>query len=122
MNMQRIFSLCARHLLIQKECSYYEGRVKYKSPNGLQSPVGFLIKDEFYDPMLEDFGLNDERVIKALNESGRDVNSSSDVSDIFLLLSLEYVHADVDPSLWLSSLKQIAENFGLRTNAIRYFE
>lgn len=73
MNTQEIFNTVATHLLTQNARSMgtapqMEGRgCLYRGENGRMCAVGCLIKDEFYDPILENEPVRDPDVIFAVD-------------------------------------------------------
>lgn len=97
LTMQQIFDKCITHLRTQKVPSIEAGDCLYRGPNGLKCAVGALITDEAYKDSLEDLPVREDKVIRALVESGvlyeECLKHESVESDkIDLLSDLQHLH------------------------------
>ena len=84
----------------------------YRGPNGEKCPVGFLIKDEYYNPEIENETLDNKssKIYEYLKKSGVDVD---DHQTFWLLLNLQTVH-DKDQILkWPLKFSQVARDHNL---------
>jgi hypothetical protein len=119
---QQIFDRVATHLLRQgKRSMDSRGDCLYRSPEGLSCAVGCLIPDEAYLPTFEGLTVRatrsnraspeDRRVeafLKALEGSGINLESS-----LLVLGRLQYIHDNVTPKYWRTTLEGVAQEFGL---------
>ena len=119
MLMQQIYDQVATHLLKQKATSmgtdpeYPEKEIcAYRGDGGKMCAVGCLIKDEFYDVNLENSSINNKDVVDAVKRS-----LDSDLSNISIILlgRLQRLHDGVNPMEWKRALKEVAEEFELKS-------
>lgn len=107
---QRAFDDAAKHLLVQGEpCEIQEGRSSYRGPRGLKCGIGALISDQHYEHGLEDQRATNAQVYEAVCRSGYEgVNPQ-------LLVRLQQVHDNELVRSWRTSLRDVAEGFGLNS-------
>lgn len=99
-----------RHLLKQNRKSRHGGHCKYRGPKGTSCAIGCLIKDEFYDSIIEKARVNTTVVQTALSLSGYKKLSTN---EIFLLSSAQTIHDHRSIDEWniqLSNLIQRAKD------------
>ena len=109
MTRQEIFTTVKNHLLKQGAKSLdSHGKCAYRGVNGAMCAVGVLIKNEFYEPTIEGWPVDDLGVCAALRKSGIDVAENS-----FLLSKLQEIHDFQDVKKWKSKLGKLAEHYGL---------
>jgi hypothetical protein len=117
LTLQEIFDTVSKHLLIQKERSYdpVNGWCMYRGPRGLKCAVGILISDDLYDEAMENepvgFLFSSRRDV--IVGSGIDADSNEACR---LLRELQFMHDGEKPSMWESSLKDLASRFDLSFN------
>jgi len=118
MKLQTIFNKVAKHLLTQNAKSDNhsvedadEAYCLYRSPDGYKCAVGALIKDKYYSYKLENLNVQQEIVQKALKKS-LDMEITDEV--INLLVALQVVHDDSEPSHWEVELEEVANHFNLK--------
>src|SRR5690554_5370121 len=70
MTNQEIFDQTIRHLIAQGRPALGPSDCAYRSVDGLKCAAGYWIKDEHYDPELEDKTLSNPVVYGALLDSG----------------------------------------------------
>jgi hypothetical protein len=124
MNLQNVFDTVAKHLLTQnkrsentivQEDGIADTICAYRGENGLKCAIGALIKDEFYQPSLENQTPASNQVQNALKASGIEVGEDFTAeSNYWFLQELQMVHDDFDPKNWLVELNQLASNYGLK--------
>ena len=111
MNAQEVFDVAAKALIRQDSRSMPDqGVFAYRSDDGLHSPVGHLLSDDEYSPVMERFsvyeiwakGLLPDRLFDHLE----------------ILQDLQLVHDAFPPKLWREHLSKLAVAYGLSTAAI----
>lgn len=119
MNIQEIYDKVARHLLAQgmksqaaiadPETKEVKINCAYRGDNGLMCAVGCLISENVYSKSIEGYSCRNDMVMNALIESGISV----DFEIKNLLLNLQQVHDDINPSGWKDYLNDIAIQYCL---------
>lgn len=113
MDQQQIYNIVKRHLLKQGARSQdTQEHCLYRGPRGLKCAIGALIKDEFYNPALEDKSANQPEVLDALRRSFG--LHPSQLMDVFFLSDLQEIHDRVNPSEWKDALSEFAVHRGLK--------
>lgn len=118
MTDQEIFDFIVNHLRTQGEkasigemagCKY---RIE-KNGKTLKCAVGCLIKDEFYNPSLENFGALSTMVLQALNRSlGMDLYRDSNTAA--LIARMQRIHDQYIPHNWEREFAITAQNYVLK--------
>lgn len=113
MNRQEVYNTVRTHLMSMTEPSMSEaaGGCAYRGNDGCKCAIGILIKDEFYRPDMEGYGLHTHRVIEALTKSGVDI---ADPEDNIFLRKLQRIHdAHFDEREYC--LLSFAKDYGLKS-------
>lgn len=118
MTDQEIFDFIVNHLRTQGEkasigemagCKY---RIE-KNGKTLKCAVGCLIKDEFYNPSLENFGALSTMVLQALNRSlGMDLYRDSETGG--LIARMQLVHDRLTTNNWEDEFALVAQYYVLK--------
>lgn len=108
---QMFFDKAVAHARKQKCASMDNDSCYYRGPNGTKCFVGALIKDEFYNPGLENNAARDELVIAAVRKSFGLSKLTLDEEN--LLERLQTVHDDALVENWEQAFYEIAEDYGL---------
>jgi hypothetical protein len=112
--LQEIFTEGVTHMLTQNQKSTnningYDA-CAYRGHGGLKCPVGYFIKDRFYNKDLEGENITNMLVIDALYQS--DINTNNNLIKQ-LLIDLQTIHDHEIPSNWKKSLTLTAEKYNL---------
>lgn len=118
MNLQKIYDKVKNHLLTQnrKSVKYYAYgtyHCRYRSDDGAKCAIGCLIPDSWYDPMMENLSVNDLYHDKFLNPILNSSVGKLTPIKMDLLMALQGVHDDSEPSAWKRRFKQVANKFKL---------
>lgn len=133
--LQELFDKTATHLLTQNKPAVENGECRYRW-YGLACAVGCHIKNEAYDPNMENEPVFRDAVLVALLKSGaiteEDREKSGDsISDgdrsnctprIQLLLELQHCHDSKPADEWPSYLEIIAVAHGLNADVVTNFK
>lgn len=118
-SLQNTFNTVAQHLLAQNAQSLIASpgdACAYRGSNGLKCAVGCLIADEHYTPSLEGSGSYSDGVAEAVRAS---VDPHHEMSHMEwattqeLLVRLQRMHDESEPSRWRARLDDIAAEFNL---------
>lgn len=119
---QEIFNIVAAHLMKQgkrSEMGFFAKICMYKF-NGLKCAVGVLIKDEFYDELMERKSVHSPLVREALRKSGWDIGHGDiGEGDIEFLSRLQHIHDSVAVEEWSEGLSLFAYNYRLNDYVLR---
>ncbi len=108
MNKREIFDTVKTHLLTQacKSTLGPKGGVcAYRGESGMKCAVGCLIKDEFYNPCIEDRVAGHPSVVRALALSGVDASHSE------MLSALQCMHDTKSPAMWPEELDRLEKEW-----------
>lgn len=109
MTIQEAYLKIKNHLLTQNQKSISEnGSYAYRGINGTKCAIGILMSDEDYKPMYEDMSIGGLRRydIPSLNIIKEDPK---------LFQALQELHDTYNVSEWKSLLKDIEEEFDLKS-------
>lgn len=113
---QKAFDLVSQHLISQATRAFQRGRCVYRHENGTRCAIGMLMKDECYGPQLEGLGANNVKVVSVLRDSGWNIPPSyhGEYPRVMeFLRSLQYLHDQIEPRLWMEGLNEMASMFEL---------
>ena len=115
---QETFNTVAQHLLTQRVKSQTGLLCRYRSQvdnHTVACAIGCLIKDEFYDPDLEQQEMYNIDVIEAVQKSLDTVLVPDDVS---FLAVLQTIHDLKEPNTWFLELSGFAAAHRLEFNVV----
>lgn len=127
MNIQQVADICAIHLFKQNKKSEHvtpEGvpRCMYRRPDGLKCAVGALIKDEFYDPDIENCLVNSDIVHDVLKKSGVYGDDSVENDSIEeMLVRFQTIHDSYTVPNWVHQIKLLYTSYHLSTDNINEY-
>lgn len=105
----------AKHLLEQRIVARDEaGRCSYRGVGGLKCAVGCLIKDKYYDKMMEGESADDLLVKAAVRSSLGLQRITSKMS--IIMAKMQNIHDDEDPAEWGREIEWLANDQGLKWN------
>lgn len=112
MTNQEIYNKVRDHLLtqMQKSEEKYDSEYaplnacRYRGHNGLKCAIGVLIPDNKYHSVLEGLNAKDRLILVATG--CQDVQGD-------LLVDLQVVHDEYDPTAWAHKLGEVAEKYKL---------
>lgn len=131
MTLQEIFDVAVTGLLKQgKKSMQTTGACAYRGVEGCKCAVGFLIKDEFYDRIMDvdtmsvrtttvEAALVNSGVLEGCNVHGfeaLDEAQGREVMRLRLLGDLQYVHDQEFKGNWKEGFLGIADNYRLKTD------
>lgn len=130
---QSIFNTIAPALLKQNTQSLgKDGKCKYRGDNGNKCAIGFLIKDEAYQPDIEFWGLYHKKTVLALQKSGvfdgapfeitSDENHYFKNNPTYFLRFFQIIHDEYTPEYWYRELVGLAKQHCLDFSCIYEFE
>lgn len=121
MNPQEIFDTVARHLFTQGkratdfEQSYNRTVCRYRTSDGLKCAAGCLIPDDKYDPKMEGWAINGEKVRTYLPQFV--------IDNIWLVVDLQRAHDEAADDRFIpnvtTALKSIAIKHNLSSNVLK---
>lgn len=100
---QETFDTVVAHLRKQGQKSLYNGRCRYRTPDGLKCAVGCLIPDSEYDEGLEG-GYRMTGAHNLIVSLGHDADFAEE---------LQIAHDNIEINKWEESFRGIASDFGL---------
>ncbi|CAB3802976.1 hypothetical protein LMG28614_05713 [Paraburkholderia ultramafica] len=111
-----VYERVRHHLLAQQAVSEDEtGSCRLRGYQGRKCAIGCLIREEYYDPALEQLGISylrsypDSPLLQALAASGVDVRSKAMIG---LLIELEDIHDGTAVSDWSCRLEWLGRELG----------
>lgn len=126
---QKVFDIVAPALLKQGVRSVDgSGLCRFRGEDGRKCAIGFLIKDEFYDPYIEHWSFRTTAFLNILNKSGVFDGwrmPQPDSNRNYLLCpeadfmgGLQTIHDNHDPENWKEHLMKFAGYHGLDPSCI----
>lgn len=123
MNNQEIYNKVRDHLLAQNCKAMTGDSCTYRSHDHLQCAVGCLIKDKYYTPEFEGFGVPADSELRSDYYENTTsayrllraalINSGVPLSAFGLLSRLQDIHDEKNPADWAEALKYRAIAEGL---------
>lgn len=106
--MQELYARVANHMLMQFErCIGEDGFPAYRN-GSLKGPVGFVLKDDAYSPLLEGECSIEEPVVEALRRSGIRGKDS-----LRMMLGFQLIHDEVPVEQWRAKIRKLGQMFEL---------
>jgi hypothetical protein len=106
MDNQTIFNKAVVFLLGQGRKSIEREQCLYRGPEGTACGVGLFIKDEFYSPKLEGYGMGSESVTAALLQSIGEFDGG-------FMLEIQTVHDEYSVEEWPHRFRVLAAKYDL---------
>lgn len=111
MNQQLVFDTVRFRLLLQeKQCTDGDGNCLYFGTTGLRCAIGWLIREDRYNGMLEGESIESLIEQRVLGEEFGEVETTEDMK---LLQELQDLHDSNPPMLWDKKFRDLASVFHL---------
>lgn len=124
-SLQEIFNIAASGMLVQGLPSHKPGDAllcAYRGDGGMKCAIGFVLRDDVYDPQFEGCSVSSspqgKKLHDALLASGIDIDNP----EVRALCSrLQATHDSSSPCFWTEKLTSVAQAFGLDDSVVREF-
>lgn len=126
MDLQETFDLVVYSLVMQNKRAVVaeEGRLpvlKYKTPDGLRDPIGWLIPDHLYSPDMEGYSFKGPDTWKQYDSNGGLAKLKAALLDkgvyaddekvMRMLTDLQHVHDNNEPEFWPDRFRALARTW-----------